>query len=144
MAKRKPVGKGIGALERKSLRTRYTLPSKLLMELQMRVVSDGYGLRGKSKWVCEAVIDLFTDNSWLDQFDADMQTGNDTSDIVTLTREAKDAMEHHLPDIAREFPWHESPQSSIIRTAIIRRMHGLSAKTLPKLTPSLFDDEDAG
>ena len=42
-------------LSSKKLKLSIALPNKLKEEFKIRVIQDGYGMRGKSKWVNEAV-----------------------------------------------------------------------------------------
>lgn len=50
-----------------------------------RVVSDGYGLKGKSKWATEAIRQFLQDRSWKDQtLDLQMIVGNDAKDVIYM------------------------------------------------------------
>ncbi len=38
----------------------FKIPASLEMEMNKKLVSDGYGLRGKSKWICDSICKFLT------------------------------------------------------------------------------------
>lgn len=91
MAAPKPAKKSVRAPEKKPVT--YRLPMRMKSALHAAVVRDGYGLKGKSRWVAEAVVDFLQDRSWRDQvLDVDMVKGNDEKDVVFVDADIKDAV----------------------------------------------------
>ena len=43
---------------KKKVRLSYFLPEGVLMDIKEKMISQGYDLKGKSKWISEAVHDL--------------------------------------------------------------------------------------
>jgi hypothetical protein len=101
----------------------FAVPKSLKSELQQRVISDGYGLRGKSKWVCEAITRLFKYDNHLELiYYSDELQGLDGMEAVVLNEDIKDAVENKIIDVRRVYPELEGVKSRILRTAIVQRL----------------------
>jgi hypothetical protein len=117
----------------------YRLPAAVKEAMLGAVVEERYGLKGKSRWVEEAVLAFLQDRSWKDQvLDGEMTMGNDTKDVVYLDAELKRVIEDstrkvalHAAEMAQRRIRHENLDtlnvtvSSIIRAAIAWRFFGL-------------------
>jgi len=79
---------------KKKIATTYRMPSRMKDEILKRVIADGYGMKGKSRWIEEAITDFLSERSWKDQvIDLDMITGNDGKDVAYLDRGVKDELD---------------------------------------------------
>lgn len=75
----------------------FRLPKHLKRQLQRSMVDDGYGLKGKSRWIIEAIESLFTDPSWLSQvLDGDIIEGHEATEDAYLPIEIYEKTERHL------------------------------------------------
>ena len=90
-----------------------------------KMIEDDYGLRGKSRWICEAVEQLLERPEWSDEMLADYALKSDDSDVVTLTPSVVKLINSAIPVAIREYPnLKGGAQSAIIRTAINARIMG--------------------
>lgn len=111
----------------------FVVPEVLQNDLRQQIVKDGYGLRGKSKWVSEAITRLFAISSYplLVSYNDEMSRFDKVETIVisyTLHKELDDA----IITIRKDFPAMEGLKSRIIRTAILQRL--LRQSTLTQVT----------
>jgi len=107
----------------KKTRVAVLLPTKMRAEMLECVLRDGYGMRGKSRWIAEAVVDLLAHREWL----AMAETGeglvlSPAHEVVYLEPELKERIEAAVLDMRTRHPMMEGPQSAIIRGAITRRL----------------------
>ncbi|MEI8055109.1 MAG: hypothetical protein WCH10_03810 [bacterium] len=95
----------------------------LNQKLDERIIADGYGMRGKSKWIREAVEKLFTypDFPELVSISDDMENANHPIS-VRFPRNLLLEIEKVVISIRKEYPELEGIKSRIIRTAIIQRL----------------------
>lgn len=101
----------------------FVVPEELQHELRQRVANDGYGLRGKSKWVAEAIGSLFDINNYAElvQYNEEMK-GFEKMETVVISQEEKLQLEEGIVAIRHKYPTLEGVQSSIVRTAILQRL----------------------
>lgn len=99
------------------------IQDNLQNDLKQRVISDGYGMRGKSKWVAEAITNLLSTKNFpeLVSYSDEMQ-GFDKIDTLVIEPELKRELEHAVLLIRKQFPVMEGVVSRIIRTAILQRL----------------------
>lgn len=101
----------------------FVIPQSLKQELSERIISDGYGFRGKSKWVVEAIKSLFEDKNYPDLVNInDCMSGFEVSETVVVDQVLKRSIESAIIDIRKQYPALDGVQSGIIRTAIIQRL----------------------
>jgi hypothetical protein len=101
----------------------FAVPSSLKNDLQQRVISDGYGLRGKSKWVSEAITKLFKYENHIDLIHyGDEFQGLDNMETIVLDVGEKSAVEKKIIDVRKKYPELEGVKSRILRTAIVQRL----------------------
>lgn len=117
----------------------YRFPAAVKDAMLSAVVEQRYGLKGKSRWIAEAIQGFLQDPSWMDQvLDGDMTMGNDTKDVVYLEPELKAMVEDgtravmaHAAEMKQKKIRQENLEtlsvtvSSIIRAAIVWRFFGL-------------------
>lgn len=107
----------------KKVMTSIKLQKNLHRRLQQRIIEDGYGMRGKSKWIIESIEDLlrFADFPSLVDIADDM---HHLSDLVTL-RVPEDLMmriEKAIIQVRKQYPTIEGVKSNLIRASIIQRL----------------------
>lgn len=117
----------------------YRFPGAVKDAMLAAVVEERYGLKGKSRWIAEAIEGFVQDPSWMDQvLDGDMTMGNDTKDVVYLDPDTKRLVESgtrlvmaHAADMKQKKIRQENidtlnvTASSVIRAAIVWRLFGL-------------------
>jgi len=108
------------------------LPTKLKEQISQSVLSDGYGMRGKSRWINDAVINFLADPGWLDQLESDRISRNDTADCYTLDDNTYASIRRAALKVMQEDPLNDNPSGIIIRTAICWRIFGLDSRPLRK------------
>ncbi len=91
--------------------------------LNEKVIANGYGMRGKSRWVREAIESLFTysDCAELVSISSEMENANYPLS-VRLPRKLFLDMEKAVIVIRKKFPELEGIKSRIVRTAILQRL----------------------
>lgn len=125
----------------------FRLPAQLKQDLALRTLSDGYGMRGKSKWVSEAILEFLKDPSWQSQvIDADMADGNDDQEVIQVDLEVKEALSQAV--LNAEAYWRNEIKerirmdreedvnvsvAAIVRAAILWRYYDLRMPVLPEI-----------
>lgn len=103
--------------------TSIKLQKNLHQRLQQRIIADGYGMRGKSKWIIESVESLlgFADYPELVDIADDM---NELSDMVSIRvpEELMVRMEKAIICIRKQYPTIEGVKSNLIRASIMQRL----------------------
>ncbi len=103
--------------------TSIKLQKKLHHRLQQRIIEDGYGMRGKSKWIIESVESLLSlsDYPTLVDIAEDM---NQLTDIVSLrlTEDLMLKIEKAVIHVRKQYPTIEGVKSNIIRASIVQRL----------------------
>lgn len=99
------------------------LPELLRKELQQKVIDDGYGMRGKSKWLQEAIKSFFA----LDNYINLVEIGNEMKgfskmETFVVDWEIKNALEKAVILVKEKHHMIEGVQSRIIRTSILQRL----------------------
>ena len=101
----------------------FAVPENLKHELRERVIKDGYGLRGKSKWISEAVDKLLKLSNYPELISySDEMHGFDEIETVVVDYQLKLALDKAIVQIRKEFPTLEGIKSRIMRTAIMQRI----------------------
>jgi hypothetical protein len=105
------------------IKTTVRLPKATRQEMIQTIIANGYGMRGKSKWVSEAIHQLLAINNFHELVDI----GDEIADLtevesIYLEAQLKEELDKALILIRRFFPTMEGVQSCIIRTSIIQRL----------------------
>ena len=101
----------------------FAVPGSLKNEVQEHVVKEGYGLRGKSKWITEAVENLLGLKDFLELISySDEMHGFDQIETVVVEYSLKLKIDKAIVQIRKEFPTIEGVKSRIMRTAILQRI----------------------
>jgi hypothetical protein len=103
--------------------TSIKLQKNLHRRLEERVIADGYGMRGKSKWIIESVESLLG----LDDYPTLVDIAEDMdqlSDVVSI-RVPEPLMlqiEKAVVHVRKQFPAIEGVKSNLIRASIVQRL----------------------
>lgn len=105
------------------IKTTIRLPLTTQKEMVQAIINGGYGMRGKSKWVMEAIDQLLSRGNYQELVDI----GDEISSLVAvesiyLTPEIKEKLDDALIAIRKIYPTMEGVQSCIIRTSILQRI----------------------
>ena len=101
----------------------FAVPLSLKNEIREHVIKEGYGLRGKSKWVSEAVNNLLSLNDYpeLVSYNDEMH-GFDEIETIVLEYKLKLDLDKAILQIRKEYPTLEGVKSRIMRTAIMQKI----------------------
>ena len=107
----------------KKIMTSIKLQNKLHYKMQQRVISDGYGMRGKSRWLLEAIENFLQlpDYPTLVDIAGDM---DHLSDIISvrLSEDVMVKLDNAIIQVRRHYPAMEGVKSNLIRASIIQRL----------------------
>jgi hypothetical protein len=107
----------------KKVMTSIKLQKILHRRLQQRIIEDGYGMRGKSKWIIESIESLLalTDYPTLVDIAEDM---DNLSDIVSIRvpERLMVRIEQAVLHVRRQYPIIEGVKSNLIRASIMQRL----------------------
>lgn len=107
----------------KKVRLSYCIPQGILIDVRERMVSEGYDLKGKSKWISEAVYKLLSTDNYSELVNINEQMENfQKLDSISIDQDLKTKLEQAIIEIRRNFPSIEGVQSKILRTAIVQRL----------------------
>jgi len=101
----------------------FVIPTNLQKDLRERIVKDGYSLRGKSKWVAEAIRSLFLIRNFpeLVNYSDELQK-LEKAETIVIDYPLKLDLEKAIVAIRKEFPILEGVKSRIVRAAILQRL----------------------
>jgi hypothetical protein len=93
------------------------------LKMQQRIISDGYGMRGKSKWIIEAIEDflLLDDYPYLVDIAGDMEKLTALVSI-RLTDTLAIKLDKAVIKVRRQYPAMEGVKSNLIRASIMQRL----------------------
>lgn len=99
------------------------LSENAIREVRERMLSDGYSLREKSKWVSEA-IDSFLDLKEYHSLVKLAELVDDFSrkEVIYISNELDSKIDQAIVDVRKEYPNLEGVKSLIIRASIVRRL----------------------
>lgn len=107
----------------KTIRTPVRLPVKLKEELNSAVINDGYGFKGRSLWVEDAINSLLSFESFYDlvALDEDLNTAF-IPDGFSLTTTTRDRLDNAIIVVRQHYPKMNAVLSALIRTAIMQKL----------------------
>lgn len=107
----------------KKVMTSIKLQRNLHKRLEQRIIEDGYGMRGKSKWIIESVEALLDieDYPTLVDIAEDMDKLSELISI-RLPETLMNRIEKAILHIRRQYPTLEAVQSNLIRASIVQRL----------------------
>ncbi|MFY9268154.1 MAG: hypothetical protein WAO55_00225 [Candidatus Manganitrophaceae bacterium] len=102
-----------------SFRTSEKIEQKMLQ----RIIEDGYGLKGKSRWICDAVESFLAMPSFWDLVDiASAQEDLGKNSTFTPTETVLRKIEDAIASVRKHYPLLEGVQSNIIRASIYQKL----------------------
>jgi metal-responsive CopG/Arc/MetJ family transcriptional regulator len=107
----------------KQIMTSVKLQKALHLKMQQQIITDGYGMRGKSKWIIEAIEYLLQLKNYPSLVDiaVDMDQLHESLSIrfpETLMQKLDSAIIH----VRCQFPGMEGVKSNLIRASIMQRL----------------------
>lgn len=107
----------------KKIRISYCLPVAILTDIKSAMMQQGYDLKGKSKWVSEAVYQLLDmpNYSELVMISSQMD-GFEKLDSISIEADLKEKLDMAILVVRKGFPSLEGVQSKLLRTAIVQRL----------------------
>ena len=101
----------------------FVVPDNLQKDLRARVIKDDYGLRGKSKWVSEAIEKLLELANYPELVNySDEMHRFEKVETVVIEYPIKIKLEDAILKVRQQFPTLEGVKSRIVRTAILQRL----------------------
>ncbi len=107
--------------------TTINFPQALHEKLLQRVIADGYGMRGKSKWIIEGIQLFLSLPNYPELVDIASEM-NDFSVPVSLrlTRGLAMQLDDAALEVRKLFPALEAVRSNIVRASVMQRLLGTS------------------
>lgn len=103
--------------------TSIKVPQNLHSRIIQQMIEDGYGQRGKSKWVVESISAFLELSYYLDLVDISIETTCATESLcVRLPEELVVRIDRAVIEVRKRFPDMEGVRSSIIRAGIFQRL----------------------
>lgn len=105
--------------------TTIKFPQGLHEKLLQRVIADGYGMRGKSKWIMESIQLFLSLPNYPDLVDIATEMQDLTIPVsLRLTREVATQLDDAVLEIRKQFPILEAVRSNIVRASVMQRLLG--------------------
>jgi len=103
--------------------TSIKLQKQLHYKIQQGVINDGYGMRGKSKWIIEAIEKLLELPDYPDLVDiaGDMDQLSEMISI-RLSEQLVSKLDQAIIQVRRHYPAMEGVKSNLIRASIVQRL----------------------
>lgn len=107
----------------KMMTTTTKLPHSAHQAMLEKIIRDGYGMRGKSKWISEAVERFLQIPNYPELVDIanDMEEMNEIISLRT-SEELTLQLDKAIIEIRKQYPAMEGVKSSIIRAGVIQRL----------------------
>lgn len=105
--------------------TTIRIPLPLEKKLLSAVVDSNYGMRGKSRWVEEAILNLLNTEGYSDHVNWDLTSENrEKTKIMSLSfdKNTMDKLDSAVVEVRKYYPKLEGVKSRIIRAAIMQRV----------------------
>jgi hypothetical protein len=101
----------------------FKLSASLAKKLDAQVITDNYGMRGKSKWVREAIEELLSLPNAAEFVGLSGEVERENTVVsIRIPRELVLKVEQAILGVRKEYPTIEGVKSKIIRTAIMQRL----------------------
>lgn len=104
--------------------TSVKLPSSLHQQLLENIVKNGYGLRGKSKWVVDAVDSFLRISDYHELVDIATEDSGHLNETICIR--LPDDIDRGIDDaiifVRRKYPEMEGVRSNIIRASIMQKL----------------------
>lgn len=101
------------------------LPQSLRKEMLKAIIEGDYGMRGKSKWLLEAITAFLNKENFVDFVDIGSEMdGSELTAVEAfyLPVELLYTMDHAVLEVRKKYPMMEGVKSVIIRSSIIQKL----------------------
>jgi predicted DNA-binding protein len=107
----------------KKVMTSIKLPESIEKKMLQTIINDGYGMRGKSKWVTEAIEEFLMIPNFYELVDI-ATSMEQLSRVATLrlSEELAKKLDNALISVRKFYPNLEGVRSNIIRASIMQRL----------------------
>ncbi len=107
----------------KKIMTSIKLQKLLHYKMQQRIIGDGYGMRGKSKWIIES-IEMFLQ---LPDYPSLVDIADDMDHLseimsIRLPEDLMYKIEDAIIEVRRKYPAMEGVKSNVVRASIMQRL----------------------
>ncbi len=103
--------------------TSVKLPGKIEQQMLQAVISHGYGMRGKSQWVIEAIQNFLSLEDYPELTDiADDMDMLDKMVSIRMPEELSKRIDNAIIQVRQYYPAMEGVKSNIIRASIMQRL----------------------
>lgn len=105
--------------------TTVRIPLPLEKKLLSAVINSNYGMRGKSRWIEEAILSLLRTDDYSDHVNWDLTAENGVTTktmSLSLDKSSIDKLDKAVTEVRRHFPNLEGVKSRVIRAAIMQRI----------------------
>ncbi|EKD72939.1 MAG: hypothetical protein ACD_45C00507G0004 [uncultured bacterium] len=107
----------------KKIMTSIKLQKLLHFKMQQQIIGDGYGMRGKSKWIIEAIENFLQ----LPDYPLLVDIANEMEQLteivsIRLSEGLMDQLDQAVIKVRRQYPAMEGVKSNLIRASIIQRL----------------------
>jgi hypothetical protein len=108
----------------KTLMTSIKIQKPLHFKMQQQIINDGYGMRGKTRWIIEAVENFLklADYPVLTHCTTDQEQPN-ISLSIRLPEELMQKLDDAIIRVRQSYPAMEGVKSSLIRASILLRVN---------------------
>jgi len=107
----------------KKVKITFVVPENLQNELRTAVIKAGYGLRGKSRWVSEAIEALLVTNNYPELVNInEIMHGFEKVETIVIDYSLKVKLDKAIIEIRQSYPILEGVQSNLVRTAILQKL----------------------
>jgi hypothetical protein len=96
---------------------------ELHLKMQQHIINDGYGMRGKNKWILESIDKFLELPNYLDFVEiADEATILDEIISLRIPITIYKKLENALVEVRKKFPTMEGVKSKLVRASISQRI----------------------
>lgn len=107
----------------KSITTSAKIPEKIHIQMLERIVREGYGLRGKSKWINEAISKFLEFSNYPELVDIAQDIEKIRVPVsFRIDNEVSNKLEDSVVIVRKSYPAMEGVKSNIIRASIMQRL----------------------
>lgn len=101
----------------------FVLPAALQQDMKEKMIREGYDLKGKSRWVSEAIESLLKMKTFPELVKLnDEMSGFGKMESVLISRDLKSQLDHAVMKVRQTYLMLEGVQSRLLRTAIMQRL----------------------
>jgi hypothetical protein len=110
---------------KQALVTTIKLSPSIHQKMLAQIIEDGYGMRGKSRWIQESIASLLSLENYPELVDIAVDIEN-LRDVISvrLNSGVVDQVEKAIIEVRKCYPRIEGVRSNIIRAGILQRMIG--------------------